>query len=386
MKRIPIVESVVLIFAIAVMAVVGVLQAQRNRTTVESYSTYDSDTGGFRAWYQLLEREGLRANRFEERTAFLDRYTRALVIGASPISFDSLTALTPGDGSTVATWVRDGGRLLIVGNGPLASLASSDLHLAKIADNSTKRGMKPFVAPSLARFGVRDVGAGDGARFSLGKSQTPLLSDWRGVLVERHPLGHGEVVQLIDGTLLRNGDIGVPDRARLAFALASLVAVTDPLAFDETVHGYFTPEHWWQVLPRRFVLAILFGSIVLLIAFSGAAIRLGPPRVLAPRPAPTSAEYLDALTALMERARAAAASLAQALRSTRQMLGARFGIPEDAPAPLVAERIERKELREAFLELDALSREIHPVNASVVRGLAIAFRLREEYAPHAAGR
>lgn len=386
MRRIPIAESAVLVLAIAVMAVVGVLQGQRNGTTVETYSTYDSNSGGFRAWYQLLEREGLRTSRFEERATFLDRYTKALVIGAPPISLETLTAVTPGDGSTVASWVRDGGRLLIVGNGPLAEVVSSDLHLAKVGDSSTKRSTNPFVAPSLARLGVRNVAAGNGDRLSLAKGQTALLSDRRGVLVERHALGRGEVIQLVDGALFRNADIGRPDRARLAYALASFVGATDPLAFDETVHGYYTPEHWWQVLPRRFVLAILFGGIVLLIAFAGAAIRLGPPRVLAPPPAPTSAEYLDALTALMERARAAAASLAQALRSTRQMLGARFGIPEDAPATLVAERIERKELREAFLELDALSREIHPVNASVVRGLALAFRLREEYAPHASGR
>jgi hypothetical protein len=385
-KRIPIVESVLLLLAIVVMAVVGILQAQRNHTAVESYSTYDSESGGFRAWYQLVEREGLRTGRFEERAAFLDRYTQALVIGASPISLDTLTAIAPGNGSTVASWVRDGGRLLVVGNGPLAGFVSFDLHLAKTAEPGVKRGTKPFVAPSLARFGVRDVDAGNGPRLILGKGQTALLSDRRGVLIERHALGHGEVVQLVDGTLFRNADIGTPDRARLAFALASFVAQSDPLAFDETVHGYLTPEHWWQVLPRRFVLAILFAGIVLLIAFTGAAIRLGPPRVLAPPPAPTSAEYLDALTALMERARAAAASLAQALRSTRQMLAARFGIPEDAPAALVAERIERKDLRKAFLELDALSREVHPVNASVVRGLALAYQLREEYARHAAGR
>jgi len=384
-RRWPVVEAIALGAAVAFLAGVGALQqTRRGHDTSDSYSSFDAGPGGFRAWYELLGREGVAVARFEERLPFLDRSVRVLVVGDPPPSPSRVPEVTPADGTALAAWVRDGGHLVVVGRGFEALFASDPLRLPAESwiDRSTA-----FVAPELRRFGVRSVDARLGARLTARKTDRVLLRDARGALALRYPLGRGEVVDVADGSLVRNADIDRPDRARFAFALAALSGAGRgaTVAFDEALHGYAAPEHWWQVVPRRFVVAVALASIVLGIGLAGAAIRLGPPSPGDSDRAPNSAEYLDALVALMERAHAADASLREALMSARRALVVRFGMPADATAAALAACIDEPGMRAGFMELTAAAIAGGVADPALVRGVAVARALRKEYGADARG-
>ena len=65
-------DVVPLVLAFAAIAVVGALRGERGAQAPATYSTYDAEPGGYRAWYELLQLEGIGATRFDERAAFLD--------------------------------------------------------------------------------------------------------------------------------------------------------------------------------------------------------------------------------------------------------------------------------------------------------------------------
>jgi hypothetical protein len=58
-------DVVPLVVAFAVIAVVGALRGERGAPAIATYSTYDAAPGGYRAWYELLQVEGIGATRFD---------------------------------------------------------------------------------------------------------------------------------------------------------------------------------------------------------------------------------------------------------------------------------------------------------------------------------
>jgi hypothetical protein len=379
-RGLPLLELAALGAAVVCLVAFGLLGQTKNEGAVDTYSTYDAGAGGVRAWYELLEREGVRVSRYEERTAFLDRSIGALIaVDTSfldPRTSDSVTA----DGPAIAGWVRDGGRLLVAGNGMLTTFGRRQLQLPNTAILTPHQSR--LVAPPLSAYGVSDVQAADGARFVVRKGDRVLLRDASGPLAVRYALGKGWVVALSDAEVLRNVDIGRPDRARLAYGLAMLLAAGKgpaAVAFDEALHGYVAPVHWWQVLPEPFVIAVVLAVAVLLIAIAGAAIRLGPPQAAELERAPSSAEYVDALANLMERSGASDAALREALVATRRRLGRRFGLQDDANAADMAARIGDPALREQFLNVTAVALRGGAGDDALVRGVAVLSALRKEY-------
>ncbi len=138
----------------------------------------------------------------------------------------------------------------------MSLLGRGPLHLPA----TTLRGRgTAYVAPALRAYGVRDVAADDGVRFVVRRGDTVLLRDRSGVLLLRYALGKGHIVVLADAAVLRNASIGRPGRRARPYALALLLAPRGVAAvsFDEALHGYVAPVHWWQVLPQRFVVAVL---------------------------------------------------------------------------------------------------------------------------------
>ena len=288
----------IVVLAIAVLTYVSVeRQAAKERAQVlpDSYSTHDAKSGGYRAWFELMQREGVNVERFELRPAFLDRSVRTLV-WADPLPFDVRQQfMTKSDLDALDAWIRHGGRLVYLGHDDEAAAQG----LLKLPRSTAKpvRGARAYVAPQFASAGVSRYPAETKLRWSEGK-RTTLLSDARGPLVVEYPYGKGDIVAAIDEPGFTNANIGRPDRARLAYALAQ--PQNGPIAFNESIHGFSTPEHWWAVVPRAFAIAIWCALGILLFAFAGAALRLGPPVVPKPRD-PNSAAFLDALAALFER-------------------------------------------------------------------------------------
>jgi hypothetical protein len=365
LRGFPVVEAAVLAVAVALIVALDLAQ-EHPPPPGDSYSTYDAAPGGLRAWYELLGREGVGVTRFEERAAFLDRATHTLVVAAAPPSLVGASEISAPDGAALAAWVRSGGRLVVVGAAPLMDTAK-DLGLApRVAPRVV--GEPPVIAPALRRLGVERFAAPRGQRLGARPKDQVLLADRFGRLAVGFPLGRGAVVQVLDGAMLRNGAIGRPDHARLAYAVAVLRG--GPVAFDEALHGYLVPEHWWQIFPRRLVVAILLCCVVLAVALVGSAVRLGPPRPAEPERAPHTGEYIDALATLMQRGHAANAAVRQSLHAVRRLAGAHARAADDATA-------------QAYRELNALAESAENTDAALLRGLSLAYGLRKEYGPDA---
>jgi hypothetical protein len=169
----------------------------------------------------------------------------------------------------------------------------------------------------------------------------------------------------------------------LAFALAAPRRAGGIVSFDETIHGYLAPEHWWSIVPRPFLYALAVAGFALLVALFGAAVRLGPPLVPAPRDDRSSADFIEALAALLERGRAFGTAMQDAADSTARGVARSLGASNDATGQQIAAGLDREDERAAFRTLMELA-EHGPANPeNLVRSVALAQRLRKEFAPHA---
>ena len=383
LRRLPLLEIVLVAAAAVVLTWLGVLRQQAEeaqKPVLDSYSSYDTRSGGYRAWYELLQREGVRVERFEERPPFLERSLDTLV-WAEPLPFDPRqTENTPADISALEDWVKAGGRLLYLGHDDAA--AKKRLLKLPFSTSLKQKNGVARIAPSLRAFGVERVSPVSELRWKPRAALNVLLADPAGPLVVRYTYGKGEVVAAIDELPLSNGRLARGDDARLAYALARPRTGDGRVAFDEALHGSVVPEHWWAVLPRPLVIAILVALVALLIAFAGAAIRLGPPLIPPRRVDATSGEFIDSMAALLERGRAVHKALDDALRSTTRVVALTLGLPQDTPEAVLAARIERADLRAAYQGLVAAASSERPDNATLVRGIALAQQLRKEFISH----
>ncbi len=370
------------------VGILGILSANTEQPDEgprsDTYSSSDAAPGGYRAWYALLLRQGVGAARFEERPAFLDASVDTLIF--SEPSSDALTGgHTRADDDALADWVHAGGRLVVLGADRFferdkaapkqpaappppkraAPAAAAERPMTEIAPQWRAAGVARLVSAAVERYRPRS-------------GERVLASDALGALAVRYAYGKGEVIAVADRTLFANRRIATGDHARLAYLLGTPRVAGARTAFDESVHGYVAPEHWWTIVPRPLLVAILIVLATLALALLGAAIRLGPP-IAAGRPRePTSAEFIDSLAALLARGGASRKALRDTYRATRRTLATALGIPEDAPAERIAARIERADLRGNFLELAKLS-ESASGPSNLVRGAALAHHLRKEF-------
>ena len=371
-------ETALLLVALALLVFVGVAfdRAAIPPDRVDSFSTYDAATGGYRAAYEMLGRVGIRVERFERRPSFLDGSIATLVY-VDPLPFDTAQIQpTKADLAALDAWVRGGGALLYIGYDDAAAKIGY-VHLpATIA--RAKRVHPSTIARTLRLAGVARITSGETHRFRTMGARV-LVDDGRGALVVTYPFGRGRVTAVVDRTLFANVGIATGDRARLFAALAH-DARGGIVAFDEVPHGYTTPERWWMVVPRAFAFAVVFGCLVLLVAFAGAAIRLGPPLVPVARDDRTSADFIDALAALYERKAAVFETLRDVMHTTTSALARRLGRDVRADADDVARALRSDRMRAEFAELRALAANASATERDLVRGLALAHDLRKDRA------
>jgi hypothetical protein len=387
LRRIPPLEGSLLAVAVIVLIVLGVLKNgsdQAQSPVYETYSSFDANGGGYRAFYELLAREGLRVERFEQRAAFLE--PGGTLVYAEPLPFDpDQIPVSKGDVDALEHWVRAGGHLVYLGHDDDAARAGV-LHLPASCSKACWGGgrPRPVSPPGVARLDVSSAlrwKLGRGTK--LGSRTRVLLADRRGAIAVTYPFGKGRVTALIDETLLRNDGIAHGDRARFAYGLVAGDAGADePVAFDETVHGHIVPLHWWSIVPRPFLIALCVALAALLVAFAGAAVRLGPPLLPAARDDRTSADFIDALSSLLARGGAVRKALTDAANSASRVVARGLGLDDGASNEQIGARIEREDLRTAFFEMHAVAANGFPNEENLVRGVALAQRLRKEYAAH----
>jgi hypothetical protein len=239
---------------LAGITIVALLKNGRPDGGVNSFASTDFRSGGYAAWYLLMEREGVAVERFERRPADLDAAIDTL-IAAYPPGPPAENARRPADRAALAQWVRAGGRLIVLGT----------------AD--------PFTGEGPRLHGLRTA------------------------------YGRGAIVAIRDPEEFDNAAIARGDNARLAFALARPRAPGGIVAFDEALHGTIVDRRWWNVigLPQRVALGGI--AFAVLIALIGGALRLGPPVSLRAAREPASDEFVAAVAALYARSHARRAAL-----------------------------------------------------------------------------
>ena len=387
LRGLPVRDLVILAVAVALITALNVLRTRTDQQLargLDSYSSYDAASGGYRAWYELLQREKVAVERFEQRPAFLDRKLDTLV-WSEPIEFDPRQTLnTKADVRALQDWVKAGGRFVYLGHDENAAKQGVlKLPRTKTLKNAKNGGKNQTIAARLREDGIGRVAFDTSLRWKTPKQATVLVADAAGPLALSYSYGQGEVVAVLDETAFANERIARADNARLAFVLANPRRAGGRVAFDEAAHGYLVPETWWQIMPRPLLIALAIAVVALAIAFTGAAIRLGPPLTPPARTDATSAEFIDSLAALFERGRAAAKALEEVARSTTRIVAVALGVPDDAPAASIAKRIEAPDLRDAYLELVAAADAPNVDEGRLVRLVAFAQRLRKGFAAHA---
>ncbi len=384
LRRIPPLEGALFALAVALLVAVAFIDDSANpQAGFDSYSSFDAAGGGYRAFYDLLAREGVRVERFEQRPAFLP--PGGTLVYAEPLSFDpTAVAGTKADVGGLDEWVRAGGRLLYLGHDDAAA-ATGILHLPRSFRPSSRARRVAAVAPP----GVGELGPVAGLRWRIARGERVLLADRRGALAVTYPLGRGRVTAVIDETLFANANIGRGDRARLAYALVTQLAgpaTGGAVMFNEAIHGHVVPLHWWSIVPRPFLIALAVAGVTLLIAFAGAAVRFGPPLVPVAPADRTSADFIDALASLLARGGAVRKALTDAADSATRTVARAMGLDDGASSDQIAARIERADVRAAFVEMQRVAANGFPDERNLVRGVALAQRIRKEYAPHGRSR
>jgi hypothetical protein len=371
----------VAIFAVAIAILTSLELAHQQPPPpgppVDSYSSYDAASGGYRALYELLAREGVRVERFERQPGFLDPGITTLVY-SEPQTDPS----TQNDARDLEAWVRAGGTLVYFGYDKEA--AKAKILAQPYARDESKKTHRVALADTLQAAGVVSLGrvAGDLRWQQPAKRVRVLFDDGRGPVAIAYRFGKGTVVETIDETFLDNAQLATGDRARFAMALVTLVHPSSAVWFDEAIHDHLAPLHWYSIVPRAFIYALIGATIVMLVAIAGAAVRLGPPIPPPTADDRTSADFIDALSTLFERGKASGKALDDAVRSTTRAVARSVGLTGDPSGAEIAARIPDEERRRAFETMLAGATGTAPDPKRFLRTIALAQRLRKDSVSH----
>jgi hypothetical protein len=339
--------------------VIGVLawgrQVEQDALPHSTFSTNDTGPNGYRALYGVLQSAGVPVSRFSRVLGVLDGSVETLVLStyaddSHPQPMDSH------DKALLKQFVERGGRLVVLDD----DFEGSDDIVPGIAKSQT---VKATQAIALARgpltAGVRSVAAPIDAAFPFAtRIGVPLLAGDQGIVAIEYHLGKGTVVAITSPALFSNAHLGAADNVRFAY---DAIAGHGPVAFDEYVHGYDDDLSFWAALPVPVQAAIWIVAAIVLIALIGANVAFAPPIPLDPPDERDSSAYIDAMAALMRRARAARAAIeAFASDAARRNPGG-------------------DEARAARERLDRLAALTRPGDADLVEAAVLDYRLRKEF-------
>jgi hypothetical protein len=292
-------DAVVGALVLAALIAVSLLGHRPESPKAATHASGDYSFGGYRAWYELLAREGVAVTRFRNHhDALRDTRIDTLIVAFpdSPVR----SSWNGGELSALRAWVRRGGRLVDVGLWPPTSIDEDKderVYLDERAGGGALRGPWSAFVGALGDRGKDRLVAVKKARVDT------LLADRGGALVVRYRYGRGEVIGVATGTFFENRALERGDGARLAY-LAARPGHGGVVAFDEAVRGDVVEKAWYRALDAPELVALAVAALAGLLWLLYGIIPLGPAvRLRAPRE-PTSEEFVDAVAALYERARA----------------------------------------------------------------------------------
>jgi Domain of unknown function (DUF4350) len=289
---------------LALLLIVTLLSSHTEPPRVATRSSNDYTFGGYRAWYELEEREGYTAERFRQHHDALAASSISTLIVAFPAA-ETAHAWNAAEAQALARWVDAGGHAVILGAIPETRGDGSGAHGARLR---TVRGEERGALRGAWSGQVAVLDHRGAARLVLPESlhAQVLLADPAGVLVARYRSGRGTYLAVASATPLENRYLGAGDAARLAYLLAHPSSPAGAVAFDEAVRGDIVEKPWYRTLDAPELVALAIAALAGLAWLAYGIVPLGPPvRIFAPRE-PTSAEFLDAVAALYARAEARA--------------------------------------------------------------------------------
>ncbi|MBV8371052.1 MAG: DUF4350 domain-containing protein [Candidatus Eremiobacteraeota bacterium] len=292
----------VLLGALALLALIGVSLLGRHEQTPKrpTRGSADFNSGGYRAWYDLMAREGVRVMRYRQHHDALPNSGIDTLVLAFPE--DGFAAWDAAERDAVRAWVRAGGRLIDIGLTPRTSHDDAKDEVAFLEEHRFDRGPLHGTWASLVA-ALPQRGTDRLVPAPHKKFQT-LLGDRAGALAVRYRYGKGEVIGLADAAAFQNDALERGDAARLAYLAARPGTPNGIVAFDEAVRGDLVEKAWYQALNAPELVALGIAALAGLLWLLYGIVPLGPPvRLRAPRE-PTSEEFVDAVAALYQRARA----------------------------------------------------------------------------------
>ena len=297
-------DIIVAVLAIGALAAVSLLTTRTEEPKSATHASDDYGFGGYRAWYDLLAREGVTVERFRRHhDALPDSGIDTLIVAFPVIGIGGVgESWDVAERDWLRAWVRSGGRLVDIGLTPPAGKddAKGESVFLVDANHGAGRLSGPWV-PLL-----NDVARRGAMRLVAAKNKHPqtLLRDRSGALVVRYPYGRGEVIGVASAEPFENRALGTAGDARLAYLVGRPRAPGGVVAFDEAVRGDIVEKPWYRALTVPELVALAFAALAGLLWIAYGIVPLGPPvRLRAPRE-PTSEEFVDAVAALYQRARA----------------------------------------------------------------------------------
>jgi Domain of unknown function (DUF4350) len=257
-------------------------------------SSYATSSEGAAAWASLLTQAGhpVVALRRPLDAVALPSQSTVVVLGAGSLSSAA--------GRNLNRFVRAGGRLVIGGGDPSATLPALLAQPPQWSASGSLVARRVALLPEVV--GVRTVLTAGAGTWTSGPGM-PALAGARGPVLLVIELGRGRIALLADASPVENRLLASADNAQLALDLAGPRGT--PVIFAEALHGYgeatglaAIPTRWW----------VLFGGLCL--AWAAWALargrRIGPPEEPLPEPVPPRTAYVEALAGALVRGRSRA--------------------------------------------------------------------------------
>jgi hypothetical protein len=341
-------------------------------------SSYRASPYGTKAYYSLLEETGHPVTRFEKSFTELKAGDPATLVVISP---PPNYALTEQELASLATWVENGGLLVVIDREIRIPLGDAKIETERTAGSQNVRIYQPT---ELTR-GVERLSVTNGAtRVRIhSRSVTEHIGDDQAALLADVTIGKGRAIFLTDPHIVANN--GIAERDNMILAL-NLVAdrPTGRIAFDEFHHGYGVsfgaggglmayfkgtpvPSMFWQA-----------GLVGLLVVYTFGR-RFARPVPLKRERRTTNLEFVSSLANVTRLARASDLAMQNIYSEFRKRLARVTGLPPGVETPRLAAAAARRanvperEMRALMARCEAVA-EGKPVSEPELLKLVVKIR------------
>lgn len=267
-----------------------------------------------------------------------------------------LSLLTPQDATTLKRWISSGhtailmtSRLAFSTKGAKNPLTFADAMNIEVGSTSRPSGAKDIgpLIPAGLTDSTTSIHMISGMRIRQRQEDAvDLYGDSLGAGVAAIPIGKGWLVVVSDGAFASNSNLNRSDNAVfLSNVLSQFAKSGDQVLFDEYHHqtgDYSGGPSLWVALGRPAQLALGQALLVFLVLVWAVGMRFGTPVPLLRGTRRNSAEYVQSLAALYQRAGASVTSLETIYRQFLRDLTSKLALASDASLEEVAALAARR--------------------------------------------